>query len=178
MEGATGGRGSGPHVLVLGVGNVLMQDEGLGVRAVERLQERYRLPPGVRAVDGGVMGLDLLPYLEDAQRVLILDAVQTGRPPGSLVRLDGHQIPAALALKTSIHQVGLQEVLAVGRFRGTLPASITLWGIEPASVEAGIGLSPVVSAAIDEAIAAVAEELGAAPSASTSAILSPQGGGG
>jgi hydrogenase maturation protease len=152
-----------PHVLVLGIGNVLMQDEGLGVRAVERLQERYHLPPEVRAVDGGVMGLELLPYLEDAERVLILDAVKTDRPPGSLIRLEGKEIPVALALKTSIHQVGVQEVLAVGRFRGTLPAQITLWGMEPASIEVGTHLSPTVSTAIDRLIQAVAEELGATP---------------
>jgi hydrogenase maturation protease len=151
------------HVLVLGVGNVLMQDEGLGVRAVERLQERYHLPPGVRAVDGGVMGLELLPYLEDADRVLILDAVKTDRPPGSLVRIEGRDIPVALALKTSIHQVGLQEVLAVGRFRGTLPAHITLWGMEPASIEVGADLSPTVDAALDDLINAVAEDLDAEP---------------
>jgi hydrogenase maturation protease len=160
MGAETAGRGPEPHVLVLGIGNILMQDEGLGVRAVERLKERYHLPPEVRATDGGVMGLDLLPYLEDAERVLILDAVQTGRPPGTLVRLEGQDIPVTLALKTSIHQVGLQEVLAVGRFRGTLPNRITLWGVEPAAVEIGTDLSPVVSAALDDLAEAVAEEEG------------------
>lgn len=148
------------HTLVLGIGNILMQDEGLGVRAVERLQALYRLPPEVRAVDGGVMGLDLLPYLEDAKRVLILDAVQIGRPPGSIVRLESEQIPAALALKTSIHQVGLQEVLAVGRLRDTLPVHIALWGMQPASLEMGTDLSPVVSAALDGLVEGVAKELG------------------
>ena len=155
------GQKAEPHVLVLGIGNVLMQDEGLGVRAVERLQERYHLPPEVRAVDGGVMGLELLPYLEDAERVLVLDAVKTGRPPGSVVRLEGQDIPVALALKTSIHEVGLQEVLAVGRFRGTLPTRITLWGMEPACMEVGIGLSPTVSTALDDLVQAVAKEVGA-----------------
>lgn len=147
------------YTLVLGIGNILMQDEGLGVRAVERLQELYRLPPKVRAVDGGVMGLDLLPYLEDAERVLILDAVEMGRPSGSIVRLESGQVPMALALKTSIHQVGLQEVLAVGRLRGTLPARITLWGMQPASLEMGTELSPVVGAALDDLVEAVAKEL-------------------
>lgn len=147
------------HTLVLGIGNILMQDEGLGVRAVERLQALYRLPPQVRAVDGGVMGLDLLPYLEDAERVLIVDAVQTGRPSGSIVRLENEEISAALALKMSVHQVGLQEVLAVGRLRGTLPARITLWGMQPASLEMGTELSPVVSAALDDFVERLVEEL-------------------
>lgn len=152
-----------PQILVLGIGNVLMQDEGLGVRAVERLRERYHLPPGVRTADGGVMGLELLPYLEDVERVLILDAVRTDLQPGSVVRLNGRDIPAALALKTSIHQVGLQEILAVGRLRGTLPAQITLWGMEPASIEVGTDLSPTVSAALDDLVQSVAKELGATP---------------
>ena len=149
------------HTLVLGIGNILIQDEGLGVRAVERLQTLYSLPPEVRAVDGGVMGLDLLPYLEDAERVLILDAVQTGRPPGSVVRLEGPEIPTVLALKTSIHQVGLQELLAVSRLRGTLPASITLWGMQPAALEISTELSHTVSAALDSLVEAVAEDIGA-----------------
>jgi len=152
-----------PQILVLGIGNVLMQDEGLGVRAVERLQEQYRLPPGVRVVDGGVMGLELLPYLEDAERVLILDAVRTSLQPGSVIRLKGRDIPVALALKTSIHQVGLQEILAVSRFRGTLPAHISLWGMEPSSIEVGTDLSPTISAALDRLVQSIAKELGARP---------------
>ena len=149
------------HTLVMGIGNILQQDEGLGVRAVERLQSLYRLPPEVYAVDGGVMGLDLLHYLEDAERVLILDAIQTDRPPGSVMRLEGPEIPAVLALKTSIHQVGLQELLAVSRLRGTLPSSVILWGMQPASLEMSTELSPVVSAALDDLVEAVAEAIGA-----------------
>jgi hydrogenase maturation protease len=149
------------HTLVMGIGNILQQDEGLGVRAVERLQSLYRLPPDVRAVDGGVMGLDLLPYLEDAERVLILDAIQANRPPGSVMRLEGPEIPVVLALKTSIHQVGLQELLAVSHLRGTLPSSVILWGMQPASLEMGTELSPVVSSALDGLVEAVAEAVGA-----------------
>jgi hydrogenase maturation protease len=148
-----------PGTVVLGLGNILRQDEGLGIHAVERLQARYRLPRQVRALDGGTMGLDLLPYLEDAPAVLLLDAVQTGQPPGSLVRLEGEAIPAALALKMSSHQVGLQELLATSLLRGTLPGRVVLWGIEPASIAWGLELSPVVGAAIGELVDAGAREL-------------------
>jgi hydrogenase maturation protease len=148
-----------PGTLVLGLGNILRQDEGLGIHAVGRLQTRYRLPRQVRALDGGTMGLDLLPYLEDASAVLLIDAVQTGQPPGSLVRLEGQAIPSALALKMSSHQVGLQELLATSLLRGTLPARMVLWGIEPASIAWGLELSPVVGAAIGELVDAVAREL-------------------
>ncbi|RME43223.1 MAG: HyaD/HybD family hydrogenase maturation endopeptidase [Chloroflexi bacterium] len=143
----------------MGLGNILLGDEGLGVRALERLLVRYTLPAQVRAIDGGVMGLDLLHYLEGIDRLLVLDAVQTGRPPGSLVRLEGEEVPAALAVKMSMHQVGLQELLAVSRFRGTLPPGLVLWGMEPASLEPGLSLSDVVEARMDGLIEAVVEEL-------------------
>jgi hydrogenase maturation protease len=148
-----------PGILVLGLGNVLLRDEGVGVRALECLVERYALPKEVQALDGGTMGLDLLPYVERASALLILDAVQTGQPPGSLVRLEGDEIPATLALKLSVHQVGFQELLAASLFRGTMPARIVLLGIEPALVEWGLDLSPSVAAALDELVECAMQEL-------------------
>ena len=110
------------------------------------------------------MGLDLLPYIERASALLILDAVQSGNPPGSLVRLEGDEIPAALALKLSVHQVGFQELLAASLFRGMLPARIVLWGIEPAlrdgnRLEWGLDLSHAVEAALDRLVEAAVQEL-------------------
>jgi len=147
------------QILILGLGNILLQDEGLGVRAVERLATRYRLPPEVQVMDGGVMGLDLLPYLVGVSHLLITDAVQTGRPPGSLVRLEGDAIPAALSLKMSMHQVGLQELLALASFQGTLPEQVVLWGLEPGSLEWGLELSTPIAAQIDALVDAAASEL-------------------
>ena len=148
-----------PEVLVLGLGNILLRDEGVGVRAVERLLAEYRLPSQVRALDGGTMGLDLLPYLDGASSLLILDALQVGGEPGSLARLVDDEIPAAMALKLSIHQVGLSELLAASRFQGTLPARMTLLGIEPASIEWGLDLTAPVSAALDALVDAAVREL-------------------
>ena len=149
----------GPTILVLGVGNVLLSDEGAGVRALERLQARYLLPAQVQVLDGGTMGLDLLPYIEQASSLLLLDAVRMGQPPGSLVRLKGDEIPAALALKLSVHQVGLQELLAASLFRQTLPSRIVLLGIEPAVIQWGLELSAPVAAALDDLASAAASEL-------------------
>lgn len=146
-------------ILVLGVGNVLLSDEGAGVRALERLQERYLLPEQVRVLDGGTMGLDLLPYIEQTSSLLLLDAVRTGRPPGSLVRLEGDEIPAVLALKLSVHQVGLQELLAASLFRQTLPSRIVLLGIEPAVINWSLALSAPVAASLDDLASAAALEL-------------------
>jgi hydrogenase maturation protease len=146
-------------ILVLGIGNLLLSDEGAGVRALERLKERHPLPEGVLALDGGTMGLDLLPYIEQASSLLILDAVQSGNPPGTCIRLEGEEIPAALALKLSVHQVGLQEMLAASLFRQTLPSRMVLWGIEPAALQLGLELSPQVACSLDDLAHAAALEL-------------------
>ena len=147
------------NILLLGLGNILLQDEGLGVYALEQLQARYHLPANVRALDGGTMGLDLLPYLGQATHLLILDAVQIGQPPGTLVRLEGAEIPAALSLKMSMHQVGLQELLALGDLVGTLPPRVVVWGIQPAWLDWGLELSPPVLNRLDNLIESAVLEL-------------------
>src|SRR5262245_28140847 len=92
-------------VVVLGMGNLLRRDEGLGIHALRGLQERYALPASVRAVDGGTLGLDLLCYLEEADRVLVLDAALTGGPAGTLMRVVGDAIPAYFGMRTSPHEI-------------------------------------------------------------------------
>jgi hydrogenase maturation protease len=144
---------------VLGLGNILLRDEGIGVRALERLKAEYCLPSRVRAMDGGTMGLDLLPCLEGVSRLLILDALQGGGAPGSLARLVDEEVPRALALKLSIHQVGLEELLAAARFQGTLPARLVLLGLEPASIDWGLELSSPVAAGMDALVDAAVLEL-------------------
>ncbi len=150
---------SNGKTLVLGLGNIIMRDEGLGVRACERLTRRYRLPDYVNVLDGGTLGLDLLPYLEGVTDLLIIDAVNAGAPPGSLVRLANEQIPQTLALKTSMHQVGLQELLAVMALRGQTPPRVVLWGMEPLILEPGLNLSEPVLANLDTLVASVVAEL-------------------
>lgn len=145
--------------LVLGIGNILLQDEGLGIHALERLNQDYCVPATIRLMDGGVMGLDLLPYLEDLSFLLVIDAVETGQPPGTLVRLEGDAIPAALALKMSMHQAGLQELLATSRLQGKSPSKVVLWGMEPANVDWGVDLSSPVADGLDALVQAVIGEL-------------------
>jgi len=147
------------RALVLGVGNLLLRDEGLGVQALERLRAVCDLPPEVETLDGGVRGLDLLPYLEGFADLLILDAVETGQAPGTLVRLEGEAIRAALAVKLSIHQVGLQEVLAASQLQGTVPERLVLWGMQPAVFDWGTDLTAAVAAQLDSLVTAAAGEL-------------------
>jgi hydrogenase maturation protease len=147
------------RILVLGLGNTLFEDEGLGVAALHRLARDYNWSADVTLLDGGVMGLELLPYLESAEAVLILDAVQTAAPPGSLVRLVGDEIPAVLSLKLSVHQIGLQETLAMCQFRGTTPSNLVLWGVVPHRLGVRVGLTHAVSEALDALVQAAVMEL-------------------
>jgi hydrogenase maturation protease len=146
-------------ILVLGLGNLLLGDEGLGIRALERLQAEYELPAEVSCIDGGVLGLELLAYVDGVTRLLVIDAVQTRQPPGTLVRLEGEQIPQALALKLSMHQVTFQEVLAMCQLRGTTPPQLVIWGMEPAVLETGVELSEIVENQLNHLVQKVLEEL-------------------
>ncbi|MCS7177877.1 MAG: HyaD/HybD family hydrogenase maturation endopeptidase [Anaerolineae bacterium] len=145
--------------LVLGVGNILLSDEGVGVHVVRLLQERYRFPQEVEILDGGTLGLNLLPYVENADRLVIVDAVQMNVPPGTLVRLEGAEVPAVLGLKYSSHQMGVSELLAVARVLGHSPAEVILLGIQPASLEVGLDLSPTVAAQVETLVQNVLAEL-------------------
>jgi hydrogenase maturation protease len=143
----------------MGLGNIILRDEGLGVRAYERLIERYTLPAEVEAIDGGTLGMNLLAYLEDAERVLLIDAVRSGHAPGSIIRLEGDAIPIALALKMSMHQAGLHDLLAICAIRDTTPATIVLWGMEPLVMEPGLDLTPPCAAALDSLVDNIVGEL-------------------
>ena len=134
--------------IVLGVGNLLNRDEGVGVHALRALEERIGGVEGFDLVDGGVLGLNLLPLVEDCERLLVLDAVDVGAPPGTLVELSGDEIPLLAGVKMSQHQVTLQEVLALASMRGRLPAFLHLVGVQPADLSIGMDLSEVVAAAL------------------------------
>jgi hydrogenase maturation protease len=147
------------HTLVLGVGNILMRDEGIGVRAVELLAERYDFPPEVQLLDGGTLGLDLLPYVEDADRLLVIDAVQMGGQPGTVVRLEGEEIPASLSIKISPHEMGLADVLAAARLRGRCPGELALVGVEAGVIDTGLELSPPVATGVASLLEAALSQL-------------------
>ena len=145
--------------VVIGVGNPLMGDDGLGVAAVQRMR-RWRFDPPVEVVDGGTWGMNLLPVIEDAGRVLFLDAIDVGAAPGTSVVLEGDEIPRALANnKVSPHQVDVREVLALSELRGTLPAAVAAIGLQPSIVALGTTLSPELDPRLDGMLEAAAERL-------------------
>lgn len=148
-----------PNILILGLGNLLLRDEGLGIRALELLQEQYDLPPDIPCVDGGVLGLELLAYVEGVTHLLVLDAVRSGQEPGTLIRLEGKEITQRLSLKLSMHQVSFHDILALSQLRGTVPPLLVVWGLEPAVLETGVGLSERVETRLDLLVKAVVGEL-------------------
>lgn len=145
------------RILILGIGNILWADEGFGVRVVEELQARYALPDNVIALDGGTQGLYLLPRLEDADAVIIIDAIDYGLPPATLKLLRDDEVPAVLgARKLSLHQTGFQEVLALLQLRGCAPSRLRLVGVQPERLDDyGGGLTPAVASQLEPALAMV-----------------------
>jgi hydrogenase maturation protease len=148
-------------VLVLGLGNRLMSDDAVGGLVIEALTARYRLPEGVKALDGGTLGLDLLPYLEQAGKLLIVDAVNLGVRPGTVFRLSGDEVPRAFAGKLSVHQMGLQDLLAVAELQGNLPDQVVLWGVQAGSVAPGLELTRPVAEGAERLLEGVVSELSA-----------------
>jgi hydrogenase maturation protease len=138
------------RILVLGIGNLLNTDEGVGVHAVRRIKEQVGEVDGVAIEDGGTLGLNLLPLVEDATHLLILDAVNAGQPPGTVVELRKEEIPLYGGFKLSQHQLTFQEVLGLALIRGRLPEYLHLIGVQPDSLEIGVGLSDKVMDALPE----------------------------
>lgn len=128
-------------LLVLGLGNVLLEDDGIGSAAVALLLERYEPPPGVQVLDGGTLGLSLLPYLEDADAVILVDAIKADRRPGSLIRLNGDDVPLAVAARLSPHQVGVADLLDGARWLERYPARLVLLGVVLERIGLAVGLS-------------------------------------
>lgn len=146
------------RTIILGLGNSLRADEGFGVHLLKNL-ENLHLPPAVELVDGGTLGLRLLEYVERADNLLVLDAVDTGEKPGTVVRLAGENVKRYGRAKLSLHQLGFQEVLALAELRGANPRDIVVIGIQPQSLEWGCELTNVVKARIPEAIEQVDRQL-------------------
>ncbi len=145
--------------VVIGLGSPLMGDDGVGLVALEQLRAEFDADPSLTWVDGGTAGLALLPVLESARRVLLLDAIDTGSAPGTHVEIDGPDLPRRLAAKLSPHQVDIAELLALSDLRGAGPEVLVAFGVQPERVEFGVGLSVSVSSALGELVADAAARL-------------------
>ena len=144
--------GSPQRKSILGLGNLLYQDEGFGIHALQAMQAAMPFTEHVELVDGGVLGMNLLPLVEESSHLLVLDAIDAGLPPGTILELRGEQIPLFAASKLSEHQVGFQEVLGLARFRGNLPENLHLIGVQLQDLGSGIDLSSAVAASLPDVV--------------------------
>jgi hydrogenase maturation protease len=147
------------EILVLGLGNILMSDDGVGVKVVERLREKYKFPERVGVLDGGIRGLALMPCLEGIRKLIVVDAVASFKTPGDLTRLAGEEVLESQTQKVFSHQGGLADLLLAARFTKLYPEEVILWGVEPAVVTPGMGLSPPIAARVDDLVEKIMEEL-------------------
>ncbi|HEY6871141.1 MAG TPA: HyaD/HybD family hydrogenase maturation endopeptidase [Geobacteraceae bacterium] len=146
--------------LIFGAGNLLLSDEGFGVHAIRYLEENYLFPDTVELYDGGTLGIMVTHKLEEAERVFVLDVVDTAGEPGDLFRFEKDDIMLnRLPLKMSPHQIGIQEVLFLADMRDTCPQQVSLIGVIPGSLEAGCELTPRLRERVAEVARIVADEL-------------------
>jgi len=136
-----------------------MGDDGLGLAALAALRDEWLLPPEVSLTDGGTWGMNLLHLIEEADELLLLDAIRTGATPGTVHEMGRHELPRYFAHKISPHQIDLKEVLALAEFRGTLPGRVAAIGAEPERVEMSTILSPAVEDAVEEVVARAVKRL-------------------
>ena len=145
--------------MVLGVGNLLFTDEGVGIHAVETLLEQYEFSQNVSIEDGGVLGINLLGIISEADELIVVDAIRNGGTPGTLYRLEGDDIPKRILAKNSLHQVDLLEALTLCQALDKVPETVIV-GVEPEDIETlGLELTPPVQEKMGDLIAMVLREL-------------------
>jgi hydrogenase maturation protease len=147
------------QTLVLGLGNPLMGDDGLGLAVLGRLREEWDVPAPVELVDGGTWGMNLLPLIEDAAQLMLIDAIRTGAAAGTVVELERERLPRYFAHKLSPHQIDLKEVLALAELRGTLPVETVAIGAEPENVAFSTALTQSLEDAVEPVVLAVVARL-------------------
>lgn len=147
------------HVMILGVGCILYSDEGFGIRVVEELQRRYTFPENVSVVDGGVLGLNLLGVMSEADQLIVVDAIRNHGKPGDLYRLEGEAIPARARAKNSLHQVDFLEALTMCQALDKVPETVIV-GVEPRDIDTmSIELTDATHCRVEPMIEMVLAEL-------------------
>ncbi len=149
------------RILVLGIGNILWADEGFGVRCAEAFAESFRVPPEVQVMDGGTQGLYLLPYVQEADCLIVFDAVDYGLAPGTMKIVEDAEVPRFMGVKKmSLHQTGFQEVIAAAELTGQAPRHLLLIGVQPVELDDfGGSLRPAVKDCIARAVSIAAERI-------------------
>lgn len=140
------------QITVLGVGNILMQDEGVGVRVVEQLLRQYSFPPNVQVLDGGTLGMELLRFLVGTDKLILVDAIGGSLPPGSLYQFQNDEVKAYFKEKVSMHELGIQDVLAVMEVLEKPAQEIMIVGVQPLAIDIGLEMTPLITKTIENVI--------------------------
>jgi hydrogenase maturation protease len=148
--------------VVLGLGNVLHADDGAGAQAIVRLRGDSRIPKEVSLIEGGTLGLELLPYVWDCERLIVIDAVDVGQPPGTVVRMSGEELNS-LPGSSSVHQLGVSDLLVALRVLTQRQPAVVLLGVQPGNTDWNTALSPPVAAAMDILVEAAVREVACQP---------------
>jgi len=146
-------------ILVMGVGNVLLMDESIGVRAIEELEKRFTFSNDVELLDGGTSGIELLRYIGKRKHLIIVDAIKSGHAPGTVLKVAGEDVPKKFMTRISPHQLGISDLLAAARLTDELPEKMVLYGVEPGSMEMKLGLTDAVAASLDKLLQTIVDEL-------------------
>ncbi|MCL6570678.1 MAG: HyaD/HybD family hydrogenase maturation endopeptidase [Bacillus sp. (in: Bacteria)] len=128
-------------ITILGIGNTLFSDEGVGIYLLPLLEEALKDDENIEIIEGLTDGMKLLGPVEDAENLIIIDAINAGKEPGTIIALVGDEIPAYFGVKLSVHQMGFQEVLLAAKLRERYPKQIVMYGMQPTSLQLGIGLT-------------------------------------
>lgn len=136
------------RIAVIGLGNILFSDEGVGVHAAAELSRRFTFSPVIDIVDGGTLGLDLLPFFQDRDRILIIDAVDFVKSPGYMACLQRDKIRSVLNPKLSVHHIGLSDLLFAAQLTRTQPLDLCLVGIQPQSLALGMRMTNAIGQAV------------------------------
>ena len=146
------------EVLVIGVGNILLSDEGVGVHAIQALKG-LELPDGVELIDGGTASLEILEFIKGRRKVIFIDSTKGGGQPGTLYRFHPEDITPQQPLATSLHQLGLMEMLSLAELSGQPPREVVIFGVEPARLDLNLELSDEVAAVLPRLVELVKKEL-------------------
>ncbi|MBC8322380.1 MAG: HyaD/HybD family hydrogenase maturation endopeptidase [Candidatus Marinimicrobia bacterium] len=141
-----------PDILVMGLGNILLQDEGVGVHIVRKLEKKFHFNPLIEIVDGGTIGIELLSNIEGKKKVLFVDAVNFGKKPGHIQKLIGEEIMTVMLTKLSEHQTGLTEILSTAKLMDIKNEELILLGVQPSSIDMGLDLSNDLETACEKVI--------------------------
>ena len=147
------------EITVLGIGNIVLRDEGFGVRVAEYLMAHYTFPDRVQVLDGGTLGMELLRFVAGTKRLLLLDAVRGEKVPGETYRLAGTEVKAHFQEKLSAHEIGIQDILTLLTLTGKPVPEVVVLGAEPVDISAGMALSPALSPLVPEMARRAVEEL-------------------